>query len=88
MISHYNVIANVLQYTTYESVIRSKNGIETQNVPGLLPFSHIYALVAMSHACTWRGDGVIVLPKFELRILLRAIQDYKINQLFVVCIYS
>jgi acyl-CoA synthetase (AMP-forming)/AMP-acid ligase II len=86
MISHQNIIANILQFNTYESVSRSQKGIETQSVPGLLPFSHIYALVVMSHACTWRGDGVIVLPRFELKTFLQTIQDHKINQLFVVSI--
>jgi ribosome assembly protein SQT1 len=57
----------------------------TEYVLGLLPFSHIYGLVFVCHASVYQGDGVIVLPKFEFRSTLQAIQDYKISTLFLVC---
>jgi long-subunit acyl-CoA synthetase (AMP-forming) len=56
----------------------------TENVLGLLPMSHIYGLVVICHASVYRGDGVIVLPKFDFQTTLQAIQDYKINTLFLV----
>ena len=56
----------------------------TENVLGLLPMSHIYGLVVICHAGVWRGDCVVVLPKFEFDTTLRAIQDHKINSLFLV----
>ncbi|CAI4210832.1 unnamed protein product [Parascedosporium putredinis] len=54
MISHVNVIANVLQVSTYESVARKKSKVDTQVTLGLLPFSHIYALVVVCHVGTYR----------------------------------
>lgn len=84
MISHRNVIANVMQYGLYESVGRKKFGVETQVELGLLPFSHIYGLVVIAHSGTYRGDEVIVLPKFELTQYLQAIERFKINHLLVV----
>jgi acyl-CoA synthetase (AMP-forming)/AMP-acid ligase II len=84
MISHRNVIANIMQYCTYESVNRRKLGIETQVELGLLPFSHIYGLVVVAHSGTWRGDEIVVLPKFELETYLQAIERFKINHLLVV----
>lgn len=57
----------------------------TENVLGLLPMSHIYGLVVICHASVYRGDGVIVLPKFDFANTLQAIQDHKINTLFLVC---
>ncbi|KAL0937583.1 AMP-binding enzyme (4-coumarate-CoA ligase) [Colletotrichum truncatum] len=84
MISHRNVIANVIQFRTYESVSRKQLGIETQVGLGLLPFSHIYGLVVVAHCGTYRGDGIIVLPKFELKQFLGAVQRFKINCLPVV----
>ncbi|KAK0749407.1 hypothetical protein B0T18DRAFT_322482 [Schizothecium vesticola] len=84
MISHRNVIANIMQYCTYESVNRRKLGIETQVELGLLPFSHIYGLVVVAHSGTWRGDEIVVLPKFELESYLQAIERFKINHLLVV----
>jgi acyl-CoA synthetase (AMP-forming)/AMP-acid ligase II len=56
----------------------------TEKVLGLLPMSHIYGLVVICHATVYRGDGVVVLPKFDFATTLQAIQDYKINSLFLV----
>ncbi|KAJ9144226.1 Acetyl-CoA synthetase-like protein [Pleurostoma richardsiae] len=84
MVSHYNVISNCLQLTTYESIARAKNNFETQVATGVLPFSHIYGLVVISHLSMWRGDEVIVLPKYNLLGMMSAVQKYKVNQLFVV----
>jgi acyl-CoA synthetase (AMP-forming)/AMP-acid ligase II len=84
MISHYNVISNVLQHVTYDSVARARKGVTTQAVTGFLPFSHIYGLVIMAHTSTWRGDQVIVLPRFDFQDFLKSVQHYKIMQLFVV----
>jgi acyl-CoA synthetase (AMP-forming)/AMP-acid ligase II len=84
MISHRNVIANTMQYCIYNQVARAKLGVETEVELGLLPFSHIYGLVVVAHAATWRGDEVIVLPKFELTEFLQAIEKFKINHLPLV----
>ncbi|KAI9929840.1 hypothetical protein ASPWEDRAFT_35048 [Aspergillus wentii DTO 134E9] len=90
MISHKNVIANVLQITAFEKSYRdSKKAPGTQSpftevALGLLPQSHIYALVVICHAGAYRGDQTIVLPKFEFGMYLSAIQNFKIAGLFVV----
>ena len=90
MISHRNVIANVLQMWTYEiehrrTLIEPLNQSDyTESVLGLLPLSHIYALVAVAHLAVYRGDGVIVLPKFEFKSFLEAIQNFKIQNLYLV----
>lgn len=84
MISHRNVIANTMQYVVHESYSRKKEGITTQAALGLLPFSHIYGLVLIAHGNAWRGDEVIVLPKYEMPTLLAAIQRYKLQLLYLV----
>ncbi|KAH8897961.1 acetyl-CoA synthetase-like protein [Thozetella sp. PMI_491] len=84
MISHRNVIANVLQHTAFESVGRKQRGVVTQVELGLMPMSHIYGLVVVSHTATWRGDEIVVLPKFELETYLAAIQKFRIEHLIVV----
>jgi len=80
------VISNVLQIQSYESLTRSRNrdSPRVDVALGLLPFSHIYGLVVIALASTYRGDGCIVLPKFEMPSYLKAIQDYKINTLYLV----
>jgi acyl-CoA synthetase (AMP-forming)/AMP-acid ligase II len=84
MITHRNVIANTLQFTVHETVGRKKFGIETQNVVGVLPFSHIYGLVIVGHVSYYRGDQVIVLPKYDLTTFLASIEKHKINSLVIV----
>lgn len=90
MISHRNVISNTLQITAFERSHRS--GLRTQDGRsvyseislGLLPQSHIYSLVVICHAGAYRGDQTIILPKFELKSYLAAIQNFKITALFLV----
>ena len=61
MISHRNVISNVLQIGGFESIDRkaqSQNGIPRMDVVlGLLPQSHIYGLVVICAAATYRGGA-------------------------------
>ncbi|KAI6968290.1 phenylacetyl-CoA ligase-like protein [Hortaea werneckii] len=90
MISHKNVIANTLQFVTHEKPCRDALAKE-QNIPeytesclGLLPFSHIYGLVVINHASIYRGDGVVVLPKYDFKILLATIQNFKLQMLYLV----
>jgi acyl-CoA synthetase (AMP-forming)/AMP-acid ligase II len=86
MISHQNVISNVLQIGTHEKPARDARPANerTEVGLGLLPLSHIYGLVVIAQASTFRGDGVIILPKFELQSFLNAIQVYKIRCLYLV----
>ncbi|RFU75935.1 amp-binding enzyme [Trichoderma arundinaceum] len=81
MITHYNVIANIIQLSTYESFYRKKQNIQSQTLLGLLPFSHAYGLVVMAHVAPYRGDEVIVLPKYKLETLLAAVQQFSIEQI-------
>lgn len=95
MISHRNVISNVLQIAAFEKPQRdsaqelgskeprNKYGV-TEVALGLLPQSHIYSLVVICHATTYRGDQVINLPKFEIQQFLNSIQRFKINTLCLV----
>ncbi|KAI4104072.1 MAG: hypothetical protein L6R37_003478 [Teloschistes peruensis] len=90
MISHRNVIANTLQIATFEEPYRQslkKPGEDrspSEITLGLLPQSHIYALVVICHASIYRGDQVVNLPKFELSSFLNAIQRFQINSLYLV----
>ncbi|ELQ38951.1 4-coumarate-CoA ligase 2 [Pyricularia oryzae Y34] len=84
LISHHNVISNVVAHVAYDSVGRRIHGIETEVELGLVPMSHTYGLLVVSHTATWRGDEVIVLPKFEIKSYLDAIQTFRIQRLLVV----
>lgn len=90
MIAHKNVIANTIQFSTlaipHRKSMAKEQGVDvyTENVLGLLPMSHIYALVVICHVGSFRGDHVVVLPKYDFKWLLQTIQDYKLNTLYLV----
>ena len=89
MISHHNVISNVMQITAFDGPFRNtmRDPMQkhyTENTLALLPMSHIYALVVMCHMGPYRGDGSIVLPRFEMQMLLNSIQKNKISTLYLV----
>ena len=84
MISHKNVIANVMQAELHDTPARRKMGIETQVMLGLLPLSHIYGLTLVALLSQHRGDEVIILPRFELDSFLAAVERFRIEQLAVV----
>ena len=82
MLSHKNVISQVLQVCTFES--QSRGGLKQHVSLGLLPQSHIYGLTVICHASVYRGDEVIVLPRFTLGTCLSAVQRYGITSMFLV----
>ncbi|KKA21420.1 Long-chain-fatty-acid--CoA ligase [Rasamsonia emersonii CBS 393.64] len=79
-----------LPISTYESKYRETLKSPAEQTPylditlGLLPQSHIYALVVVCHAGPYRGDQVIILPKFEINSFLNAIERFRIACLFLV----
>lgn len=87
MISHRNVITNIMQINILEAHGRRNRAIKTEVGLALLPLSHIYGLVVIAQASTYRGDEAIVLPKFELQSYLNAIQTYKIETLYLVSMH-
>jgi len=85
MISHYNVISNVVQNYLYDKAWRAKISPTYHDVAlGLLPQSHIYGLIVISHSSVYRGDQVVVLPSFNLQRLLSCIAEYRITNLYIV----
>jgi acyl-CoA synthetase (AMP-forming)/AMP-acid ligase II len=81
MISHRNVIANMLQKTTFE---REHRRNESDVILGVLPQSYSFSLIDVSHGAIYNGDGVVILPNFDLQQLLQAIQDFQMTRLYMV----
>ncbi|KAJ3940392.1 uncharacterized protein N0V96_009389 [Colletotrichum fioriniae] len=80
-VSHYNVINNVLQSCAFEN--RKATGEKLDRMLGLLPLSHAFALVV---ACVmlYRGDTMVLLPKFDMQQMLKSVQVHRINRLYLV----
>ncbi|KAF5550404.1 phenylacetyl ligase [Fusarium napiforme] len=84
MLSHYNIISGITQTCTFDSVSRKADGIDTQVMLGVLPFSHVFGLMLITHLGTYRGDEIIVMPRFEFEPFLAAVSRFKIQQLPIV----
>ena len=83
-ISHRNIIANVLQLTTYESNYRKPG--PAGNL-GVLPMSHSYALIVNGHLGVYRGHEVFVLPGFDIHDVVEVISKNKLEILWMVCFH-
>ncbi|PKS06118.1 hypothetical protein jhhlp_007434 [Lomentospora prolificans] len=81
MISHRNIIANIIQMTRYESTFRSQSHRDV--ILGVLPQSHIYSIILTTHAPVFRGDTVITMAKFELMSFIRAVNKFRMTLLYV-----
>ncbi|CVK95009.1 probable phenylacetyl-CoA ligase [Fusarium mangiferae] len=84
MLSHYNIISGIIQTCTFDSVSRKADGIDTQVMLGVLPFSHVFGLMLITHLGTYRGDEIIVMPRFEFEPFLSAVSRFQIHQLPIV----
>ncbi|EAU92729.2 AMP dependent CoA ligase [Coprinopsis cinerea okayama7 len=87
-ISHYSVIANVIQMATHYNVNDPNNPSKTLS-PGdvaiaVLPFFHIYGLVVTMHFLLFASLTLVVVPKFNLDDYLRSIVQHSVTHLFVV----
>ncbi|EPE34349.1 Acetyl-CoA synthetase-like protein [Glarea lozoyensis ATCC 20868] len=79
-VSHANVMANILQCTTMDSYTTAS---QTDVTLGILPLSHAYGLL-VQHFVTFRGDCIILHPKFDMQIALKSVQQYRIVRLYLV----
>lgn len=83
LVTHQNIIANVIQVNLFD--LKTRGGHDSRQLAlGLLPFSHVYGIVLISHISTYRGDSVIVLSGFDIRRMLEAVQKWRINIFNVV----
>lgn len=87
-ISHYSVMSNVLQFTTYvqtEKVPDDKKKYRPGDVGiAVLPFYHIYGQVVVMHCTIFASMSLVVIPKFDFLAMLESIQRHRITFLTFV----
>ncbi|KAJ1915325.1 hypothetical protein H4219_004378 [Mycoemilia scoparia] len=83
MLTHRNIVANVVQNISFEEtdeyISRVKAELPRQTFLGVLPFFHIFGLTVTLHLAFAKGHSVVVIPKFDFELLLRVVQEYKVN---------
>ncbi|MFF9016289.1 4-coumarate--CoA ligase family protein [Streptomyces sp. NPDC014870] len=77
MLTHTSIATNLAQLGP---LIPMKPG---DRILAVLPFFHIYGLTALMNAPLRHGATVVVLPRFDLDTFLAAIQNHRINGLYV-----
>jgi len=77
MLTHRSIATNLAQLAPLVS-----NGPDDR-VLAVLPFFHIYGLTALMNAPLRHGATVVVLPRFDLRQFLAAIEQHRITAVYV-----
>ncbi len=78
MLTHRNLVANILQTEAVEGLEPDETTI------GILPFFHIYGMTVILSMALHQGATVVTMPKFELELFLRLIQEHRVRTLFLV----
>ncbi|MDP2435581.1 MAG: acyl--CoA ligase [archaeon] len=76
MLSHHNLVANLLQTCHAEK--------PTPWMIGILPFYHIYGLMLLLNYSLYNGVSTAVMPKFDLPVFLETMQRYRIETAHLV----
>ncbi len=82
MLSHRNLVANMVQLDGAESLSRGLT--EDDTVLAILPFFHIYGLLVIMNWALSNGARIVVLPRFELETFLGALQEHRVTYLHLV----
>ncbi|OWF37342.1 probable 4-coumarate--CoA ligase 5 [Mizuhopecten yessoensis] len=79
-LTHNNLVANLVQ------CIRGPMKLDpnTECLMGFLPFYHIYGMVPVQLGAICLGTKLVVMPKFEPEVFLRAIEEHKISYMHIV----
>lgn len=80
-ITHYGIMVNILQMSAHENV--HKGSWHPQVVSGVVPFTHGYG-VLIAHLTAWRGETLVVQPRFDMLLMLQSVQRYRIERLCLV----
>ncbi|MGH2693084.1 MAG: long-chain-fatty-acid--CoA ligase [Actinomycetota bacterium] len=73
MLTHFNMVSNALQTATW--FVDTKEGEE--GIMCVLPFFHSYGLSAVMNVGISKAMKLVLLPRFELELCLKAIQKEK-----------
>jgi long-chain acyl-CoA synthetase len=76
MLTHRNLVCNLSQYLCL-FLDRLQEGEE--RFLAVMPFFHAYGLTALMNACISKGWAMILIPRFDLDSMMRAIEKYRVT---------
>ncbi|MCS6918959.1 MAG: 4-coumarate--CoA ligase family protein [Fimbriimonadales bacterium] len=75
MLTHRNLVSNMVQ-----TLASGVNLQHDERVIGILPFYHIYGMLVILNLCLYRGMTIVTMPRFDLELFLKVMQDYQITR--------
>jgi acyl-CoA synthetase (AMP-forming)/AMP-acid ligase II len=78
MLTHRNLVANIAQSEA------GRPAADGEVVMAVLPFFHIYGMSVILNGGLRQLCTLVVLPRFDLEVFLRAIQDHRVTFAYVV----
>ena len=79
-LSHSNIISNLLQMETMESIAFPSN----QRLISPLPFFHIYGWLVSAIYSAWQGQEMITMQKFDLETFCEAVEKHRPHRAHLV----
>ena len=77
MLTHRNLVANTLQCRHWLADMRTDG---TEVSLGAIPFFHVYGMTVGMSLAVLVGASMILLPRFQVKDVLKAIQKYRPSQ--------
>ncbi|CAL5869569.1 uncharacterized protein PFLUO_LOCUS3799 [Penicillium psychrofluorescens] len=87
MLSHRNIVANILQQVTGEGGKLSWNGGadgKGDRLLAFLPFYHIYGLTCLLTQTLYKGYHLVVMEKFDIERWCAHVEKYRITFSYIV----
>jgi acyl-CoA synthetase (AMP-forming)/AMP-acid ligase II len=78
MLTHRNLVANVQQSGAVAGITARDTAI------AFLPFFHIYGMTVMMNLFLERRAKLVTMPRFDLELFLRLIQEHQATRLYIV----
>lgn len=78
MLSHYNMVANLVQMNTAIGYDEHEVGL------AVLPFFHIFGMQVPMGSLLSDGHTIITMPRFDMAKALSLIEQYSVTQFYVV----
>ncbi len=72
---HYSILANVYQMRAWAAPLRQREGDAV--VMGVMPLFHVYGMVTVMHFSVLAGCTMVLVPRFDVKQILKAIHRYK-----------
>src|SRR5437773_10559345 len=78
MLTHRNLVANLIQTATVHHVVAA------DRIIAVLPFFHIYGMQVVMNLALWQGATLVTMPRFELEPFLALLEAHRITRAFAV----